>query len=181
MVCGAYSGAAPARHSSKTHPRQATTLTASTRTGGQLVMKYPIDPFMPAVELAAAIRRKEVSPVEVAGWPTTHGSAGASKAPAEASDPVVQHCSARHVDTGAAMESPAADGRGDAVRLVSVRKVYDGASNGVVALAEVTIGFQQGSFTAVMGPSGSGKTTLLLAARGWSGRRRVRSPSRAGS
>jgi len=29
-------------------------------------MKYPIDPFMPAVELAAAIRRKEVSPVEVA-------------------------------------------------------------------------------------------------------------------
>jgi ABC-type multidrug transport system fused ATPase/permease subunit len=243
MVCGAYSGAAPARHSSKTHPRQATTLTASTRTGGQLVMKYPIDPFMPAVELAAAIRRKEVSPVEVAecyldrideldprlnafchradddvrkaasaaadavvraasaedlppfhgvplpvkdllevaGWPTTHGSAGASKAPAEASDPIVQHCSARHVDTGAATESPAADGRGDAVRLVSVRKVYDGASNGVVALAEVTTGFQQGSFTAVMGPSGSGKTTLLLAARGWSGRRRVRSPSRAGS
>ena len=29
-------------------------------------MKYPIDPFIPAVELAAAIRRKEVSPVEVA-------------------------------------------------------------------------------------------------------------------
>ncbi|HKA97438.1 MAG TPA: hypothetical protein VKD66_14320 [Streptosporangiaceae bacterium] len=29
-------------------------------------MKYPIDPFMPAVELAAAIRRKEVSPAEVA-------------------------------------------------------------------------------------------------------------------
>ncbi|MGW7794103.1 amidase, partial [Streptomyces tricolor] len=26
----------------------------------------PIDPFTPAVELAAAIRRKEVSPVEVA-------------------------------------------------------------------------------------------------------------------
>src|SRR5262249_38246238 len=33
---------------------------------GQLAMKYPIDPFMPAVELAAAIRRKEVSPAEVA-------------------------------------------------------------------------------------------------------------------
>ena len=32
---------------------------------GQLVMRYPIDPFTPAVELAAAIRRKEVSPVEV--------------------------------------------------------------------------------------------------------------------
>src|SRR4029450_6305780 len=29
-------------------------------------MRYPIDPFTSAVELAAAIRRKEVSPVEVA-------------------------------------------------------------------------------------------------------------------
>lgn len=118
----------------------------------------PIDPFTPAVELAAAIRRKEVSPVEVAdgylermdrldpwlnafchradddvrkaaaaaadalvraespedlppfhgvplpikdlldvaGWPTTHGSAGADRAPATASDPVVR----RFVDAG---------------------------------------------------------------------------------
>ncbi|MFJ9482509.1 amidase [Streptomyces mirabilis] len=116
------------------------------------------DPFTSAVELAAAIRRKEVSPVEVAdcclermdqldprlnafchradddvrkaasaaadavartpsaddlppfhgvplpikdlldvaGWPTTHGSAAASHAPAAASDPVVQ----RFVDAG---------------------------------------------------------------------------------
>jgi amidase len=122
------------------------------------VPSSPIDPFMPAVELATAIRRKEVSPVEVvdtyierideldprlnafchradddarkaasaaadalagaaspddlppfhgvplpikdlldvAGWPTTHGSAGASPAPAAASDPVVQ----RFVDAG---------------------------------------------------------------------------------
>jgi amidase len=121
-------------------------------------MRSPIDPFTPAVEIAAAIRRKEVSPVEVvdsylermdqldrrlnafcyradddvrkaasaaadavvwaastedlppfhgvplpikdlldvAGWPTTHGSAGASLAPAAASDPVVQ----RFVDAG---------------------------------------------------------------------------------
>ena len=121
-------------------------------------MRNPIDPFMPAVELAAAIRRKEVSPVEVAdcyldrmdeldprlnafchradddvrkaasaaadavvraastedlppfcgvplpikdllnvaGWPTTYGSAGASRAPAAASDPAVQ----RFVDAG---------------------------------------------------------------------------------
>jgi len=119
----------------------------------------PTDPFIPAVELAAAIRRKEVSPVEVvdgyldrmdrfdgrlnafchradddvrkaasaaadavvraadeidglppfhgvplpikdlldvAGWPTTHGSAGASTAPAVASSPVVR----RFVDAG---------------------------------------------------------------------------------
>jgi amidase len=122
------------------------------------MMRFPIDPFTPAVELAAAIRRMEVSPVEVAesyldriyeldprlnafchradddvrkvasaaadavvqaastedlppfhgvplpikdlldvaGWPTTHGSAGASQAPAAASDPVVQ----RFVDAG---------------------------------------------------------------------------------
>jgi amidase len=121
-------------------------------------MRSPIDLFTPAVELAAAIRRKEVSPVEVvdsylermdqldgrlnafchradddvrktasgaadavmraastedlppfhgvplpikdlldvAGWPTTHGSAGASQAPAAATDPVVQ----RFVDAG---------------------------------------------------------------------------------
>jgi amidase len=121
-------------------------------------MRYPIDPFTSAVELAAAIRSKELSPVEVAecylermdeldprlnafchradddvrkaasaaadavvraetvedlppfhgvplpikdlvdvaGWPTTQGSAGASQAPAAASDPVVQ----RFVDAG---------------------------------------------------------------------------------
>ncbi len=121
-------------------------------------MRYAIDPFMPAVELAAAIRRKEVSPVEVvdtylermdeldprlnafchradadvrkaasaaadavvraastedlppfhgvplpikdlldvAGWPTTYGSAGAGRAPAAVSEPVVQ----RFVDAG---------------------------------------------------------------------------------
>src|SRR5262245_51727171 len=121
-------------------------------------MRSTIDPFMSAVELAAAIRRKEVSPgevadcylkrmdeldprlnafcyradddvrkaasaatdaveqadatedlppfhgvplpikdlVDVAGWPTTHGSAGASQAPAAESDPVVQ----RFVDAG---------------------------------------------------------------------------------
>ena len=28
-------------------------------------MRYPMDPFTPAVELAAAIRRKELSPFEV--------------------------------------------------------------------------------------------------------------------
>jgi amidase len=121
-------------------------------------MHSPIDTFTPAVELAAAIRRSEVSPVEVAemslrrideldpllnafchradddvrkaasaaadavvhaaspedlppfhgvplpikdlldvaGWPTTRGSAGASRVPAAASDPIVQ----RFVDAG---------------------------------------------------------------------------------
>jgi amidase len=121
-------------------------------------MRWPIDPFVPAVELAEAIRHKQVSPVEVAdmylerideldpqlnafchradddvrkaasaaanavvqagaiedlppfhgvplpikdlldvaGWPTTYGSAGASRTPAEVSDPLVQ----RFVDAG---------------------------------------------------------------------------------
>lgn len=121
-------------------------------------MTDPIDPFSSAVDLAAAIRRKEVSPVEVAdtylarmdaidpvlnafcfraddevreearaaagevvrarsaddlppfhgvplpikdlvdvaGWPTTHGSAGASRRPAASSDPVVH----RFVEAG---------------------------------------------------------------------------------
>jgi putative ABC transport system ATP-binding protein len=64
------------------------------------------------------------------------------------------------------MDNLDTDGRGYTVRLESVRKVYGGASNGVVALAGVTIGFQRGSFTAVMGPSGSGKSTLLQTAAG---------------
>jgi putative ABC transport system ATP-binding protein len=64
------------------------------------------------------------------------------------------------------MDNPERNGVGDAVRLESVRKVYGGARNSVVALAGVTIGFPSGSFTAVMGPSGSGKTTLLHAAAG---------------
>ncbi len=121
-------------------------------------MRSPIDPFTPALELAAAIRAKEVSPVEVAdlfleriadldphlnafchradddvraaasaaadavvratstddlppfhgvplpikdlldvaGWPTTYGSCGASRVPAAQSDPVVT----RFVDAG---------------------------------------------------------------------------------
>jgi amidase len=120
-------------------------------------MRSPIDPFTSALDLAAAIRRREVSPVEVAGcyldriddldpglnafchradddvraaaaaadavaragpgddlppflgvplpvkdlldvagWPTTYGSAGAATAPATASDPVVR----RFVEAG---------------------------------------------------------------------------------
>lgn len=119
-------------------------------------MCHPFDPFSSAVELAAAIRHKQVSPIEVAdcylermalldprlnafcyradddvrkaagaaadavvrasstedlppfhgvplpikdlvdvaGWPTTYGSAGASRAPAAVSDPVVQRFTA---------------------------------------------------------------------------------------
>jgi amidase len=147
------------RHSSKTQsPTRDEADTTAPDQEGEQAMSNPIDAFTPALELAAAIRRKEVSPLEVvdcylermneldpqlnafcyradddvrtaasaatdavvhaasvedlppfhgvplpikdlldvAGWPTTHGSAGASHAPAAASDPVVR----RFVDAG---------------------------------------------------------------------------------
>ncbi|MEU4823567.1 ABC transporter ATP-binding protein [Actinomadura citrea] len=60
----------------------------------------------------------------------------------------------------------AAFGSTEVVRLESVRKVYGGGRNAVVALDEVSVGLRQGSFTAVMGPSGSGKSTFLQCAAG---------------
>src|SRR3954454_14065297 len=54
----------------------------------------------------------------------------------------------------------------DVIRLDDVRKVYGHGEGAVVALAGVTLGFQPGSFTAVMGPSGSGKSTFLHVAAG---------------
>jgi putative ABC transport system ATP-binding protein len=52
------------------------------------------------------------------------------------------------------------------VQLQSVRREYGSGSGAVTALADVTIGFAAGSFTAIMGPSGSGKSTLLACAAG---------------
>ncbi|OLF08347.1 ABC transporter [Actinophytocola xinjiangensis] len=51
----------------------------------------------------------------------------------------------------------------DVVELVEVTRVYPG---GVRALDGVSVGFEKGTFTAVMGPSGSGKSTLLHCAAG---------------
>jgi putative ABC transport system ATP-binding protein len=53
-----------------------------------------------------------------------------------------------------------------AVRLENVRKVYGSGEGAVVALDDLTVGFESGSFTAVMGPSGSGKSTFLHIAAG---------------
>ncbi|RJL32176.1 ABC transporter ATP-binding protein [Bailinhaonella thermotolerans] len=55
----------------------------------------------------------------------------------------------------------------DVVELWSVTKVYGGAGGSpVTALDNVTAGFPEGTFTAVMGPSGSGKSTLMHCAAG---------------
>ena len=43
----------------------------------------------------------------------------------------------------------------------NLSKVYQMGENKVYALNNVTIGFEQGTFTAVIGPSGSGKSTFL--------------------
>jgi putative ABC transport system ATP-binding protein len=53
----------------------------------------------------------------------------------------------------------------EVVALQEVSKVYPGRA-GVRALDGVTVGFERGTFTAVMGPSGSGKSTLLHCAAG---------------
>ena len=52
------------------------------------------------------------------------------------------------------------------VQLESVTKAYGRGQGEVVALRDVTLAFEAGSFTAVMGPSGSGKSTLLQSAAG---------------
>ncbi|WP_406146846.1 ABC transporter ATP-binding protein [Streptomyces sp. NBC_01012] len=54
----------------------------------------------------------------------------------------------------------------EALRLVSVSKVYGTGDGAVTALDGVTLSLSRGSFTAVMGPSGSGKSTLLQCAAG---------------
>ncbi|MEV4258590.1 ABC transporter ATP-binding protein [Spirillospora sp. NPDC049652] len=54
----------------------------------------------------------------------------------------------------------------DIVRLTAVSKTYGTGPGAVAALDKVTVGFPEGSFTAVMGASGSGKSTLLQCAAG---------------
>ena len=61
---------------------------------------------------------------------------------------------------------PYTSGVTDALRLVSVSKVYGTAGNPVTALDDVTVGLRSSTFTAIMGPSGSGKSTFLQVGAG---------------
>jgi putative ABC transport system ATP-binding protein len=53
-----------------------------------------------------------------------------------------------------------------AVALEGVTKTYAGGEGRVRALDDVSVGFEPGTFTAIMGASGSGKTTLIQVAAG---------------
>lgn len=48
-----------------------------------------------------------------------------------------------------------------AAQAISLSKVYGEGDRAVVAVDQVNVSFELGSFTAIMGPSGSGKSTLM--------------------
>ncbi|HUW03334.1 MAG TPA: ABC transporter ATP-binding protein [Acidimicrobiales bacterium] len=48
-----------------------------------------------------------------------------------------------------------------AAHTVDASKIYGSGDTEIRALDQVTVGFEQGRFTAIMGPSGSGKSTLM--------------------
>lgn len=55
---------------------------------------------------------------------------------------------------------------GYAAKLDNASKVYGDGDTEVKALDDVSVGFERGTFTAIMGPSGSGKSTLLQCVAG---------------
>lgn len=63
----------------------------------------------------------------------------------------------------AAAQPPLAE---PAARVERAKKIYGEGDSAVHALADVSVEFAAGAFTAIMGPSGSGKSTLMHAAAG---------------
>ncbi len=65
------------------------------------------------------------------------------------------------------------------VRAHDVTKRFGTGASAVEALRGIDVGFDGGTFTAIMGPSGSGKSTLCTSLPGSTGRPRAGSRSRA--
>ena len=65
-----------------------------------------------------------------------------------------------HAD-GALAPTPSVASEGLVVEASGLVKRFGTGSSAVPALRGVDVGFNAGSFTAIMGPSGSGKSTLL--------------------
>jgi hypothetical protein len=61
------------------------------------------------------------------------------------------------------------------VWLDAVTKRYGGRAATTTALDAITLGFDRGSFTAVMGPRGPASPRCCTARRAWTGRPRARS------
>ena len=57
--------------------------------------------------------------------------------------------------------SSESEANGAVIRLTNVTKTYRMGDQDVHAMLDVTLEFEEGTFTAVMGPSGSGKSTML--------------------
>ena len=49
----------------------------------------------------------------------------------------------------------------DIIRCENLSKIHQAGDNKIFALDDVTVSFEQGTFTAITGPSGSGKSTML--------------------
>ena len=49
----------------------------------------------------------------------------------------------------------------DIIRCENLSKIYQAGEHEIFALDDVTVSFEQGTFTAITGPSGSGKSTML--------------------
>ncbi len=58
------------------------------------------------------------------------------------------------------------DNKNYVLEFKNVTKSYDSSQKQIVALKEINLGVEDGSFTCIVGPSGCGKTTMLTLVAG---------------